>query len=250
MELCTRDGDESDMMQAGRVRLLVALIAAGGVHALFLLWPSSPTIDMIHNGTLRVDLSNHETVADRPGSHRRQVSESIPRTETQAAPVHTPSLSPTSHASTLPQHARKHMTRNKAVSRVARVPGRHVPSSRPVERHQLHVDESATPRRPAKITDHTSASAAASTAPGRISSRARALLLAHIEYPRPARRRGWRGLGTFQLLIVREGVRRVTMLASTGHGLLDQAAVRGLMGAGRIPLKDGVYDLPVEFRLQ
>lgn len=236
------------MMQTGRVRLLVALIAAGSLHALFLLWPSLPVMDIMHNGVLRVDLPDHETVADRPGSHRRQVLKSIPRMKTQAVPVHTPS--PTSHASTLPQHARKHMTRNKAVSRVARVPDRHVPSPRPVERHKLHVDESGTPRRPAKTTHHMSGSAPAPAAPGRISSRARALLLAHIEYPRPARRRGWRGLGTFQLLIVREGVRRVTMLASTGHGLLDQAAVRGLMDAGRIPLKDGVYDLPVEFRLQ
>lgn len=143
------------------------------------------------------------------------------------------------------------MRRNKAVSRAVRVPDRHVlSSSRPVERHELHVDESGIPHKPDKTAHHMSGSAPASAAPGRISSHVRALLLAHIEYPRPARRRGWRGLGTFQLLIVREGVRRVTMLASTGHGLLDQAAVRGLMDAGRIPLKDGVYDLPVEFRLQ
>lgn len=85
---------------------------------------------------------------------------------------------------------------------------------------------------------------------GRIPSRTRALLLAHIEYPRPARRRGWQGKGEFQLLIARNNVRKVKVLASTGYQQLDQAVRRGLLAAGRIPLGDGMYKLPVEFRLQ
>jgi len=203
----------------------------------------------MHNGVLRVDLSDHETVADTTGSHRRQVSKSIPRRKTQATSVHTHPPEP--HVRTLSRSIRKRIKHGKTIAQAIQAPEHHDSLAHPVERRESHVVASDASHGPVKAVHHMPTDLVSSfAAPGRISSRARTLLLAHIGYPRPARRRGWKGLGTFQLLIVHEGVRKVTMLASTGHGLLDQAAVRGLMAAGRIPLLDGIYDLPVEFRLQ
>jgi len=76
------------------------------------------------------------------------------------------------------------------------------------------------------------------------------MLLTNIHYPAQARRRGWQGAGEFQLDIDSQSIRKITMLMSTGHAILDRAVRRGLGDIEHVPVANGQYRLPVEFRLQ
>jgi len=76
------------------------------------------------------------------------------------------------------------------------------------------------------------------------------MLLANIQYPPMARRHGWQGAGEFQLDIDSQSIRNITMLVSTGYAVLDGAVRRGLASVEHVPVADGQYRLPVEFRLQ
>ncbi|MFC1536380.1 energy transducer TonB [Pseudomonadota bacterium] len=77
-----------------------------------------------------------------------------------------------------------------------------------------------------------------------------ATILAHVSYPRQARRRGWEGEAEFKFNVYSQSIQHVTMLVSTGYPILDQAARRGLLSVHSLPLTDGSYRLPVVFRLQ
>jgi TonB family protein len=75
-------------------------------------------------------------------------------------------------------------------------------------------------------------------------------ILAQVHYPMQARRRGWQGRAEFQLNVYQQSIHAVTLLASTGHPILDRAARRGLASMRQIPLSNGLYRMPVIFRLQ
>jgi len=77
-----------------------------------------------------------------------------------------------------------------------------------------------------------------------------ATILAHVSYPRQARRLGWEGEAEFRLDVHNRSVQQVTMLGSTGHSILDRAAHLGILSAGPLALNNGSYRLPVVFRLQ
>jgi len=79
---------------------------------------------------------------------------------------------------------------------------------------------------------------------------AQSMLLASIHYPPMARRHGWQGVGEFQLDIDSQSIRNITILVSTGYDVLDRAVRRGLASIEHVPVADGQYRLPVEFRLQ
>ncbi|RMH62780.1 MAG: hypothetical protein D6678_00415 [Zetaproteobacteria bacterium] len=79
---------------------------------------------------------------------------------------------------------------------------------------------------------------------------ARRRLLAHIVYPRIARRHGWEGRGLFRLDVHQRRIVRVAPLTSTGYRVLDRAVLEGLRDVARLDVADGWYRLPVEFRLQ
>ena len=85
---------------------------------------------------------------------------------------------------------------------------------------------------------------------GDVPTALQAQMLAHVRYPRVARRHGWQGRAEFELRIYQQNVDRVTLLASTGFPLLDQAARRGLVSARDLPLSNGRYRMPVVFALR
>jgi len=242
-------------MQAGHVRLLAALMAAGGLHALLLFWPMPTVRHSIHNGTLRLDLLDRQAAATVP---RRRALQSAQSRREQSVKLHPRSSAHASRTSMQTHHPRG---RSKASGMIA---GRadHKPSlfthvSRAHQRNRVAPAKDAGVRLPIpttaqtqanKITDKPSPLVPART--GHLTAQAQSMLLASIAYPRLARRRGWQGKGEFQLLVARKNVRKVNVLASTGYRLLDQAARRGLLAARRVPLDDGTYKLPVEFHLQ
>jgi len=76
------------------------------------------------------------------------------------------------------------------------------------------------------------------------------MILTHIGYPRQARRKGWQGRATFNLAVYEQKLAKLDLFSSSGHSLLDRAAMRGIKGIDHLPLANGTYRLPVEFRLQ
>jgi len=76
------------------------------------------------------------------------------------------------------------------------------------------------------------------------------MILTRISYPRQARRKGWQGRATFDLDVREQKLARLDLFHSSGHSLLDRAAMRGIQAVGQLPLANGLYRLPVEFRLQ
>lgn len=76
------------------------------------------------------------------------------------------------------------------------------------------------------------------------------MILTHISYPRKARRKGWQGRATFDLAVYEQKLAQLDLFHSSGFTLLDKAAIRGIKAINRLPLANGLYRLPVEFRLQ
>jgi len=78
----------------------------------------------------------------------------------------------------------------------------------------------------------------------------RAYILAEVHYPRQARRRGWQGNAEFQFDVHQQTIQTITLLASSGYPVLDRAAHRGLSAVTHVSLSNGLYRMPVVFRLQ
>lgn len=82
-------------------------------------------------------------------------------------------------------------------------------------------------------------------------------LAAHFSYPPLARQHGWQGEVRLGMRIEPTGeIRRIHVLASSGYGILDRAALRSLKAVGKVPravelLRGGGFDLvlPVRYRL-
>jgi len=90
-----------------------------------------------------------------------------------------------------------------------------------------------------------------------IRNRLRRELSARFRYPRVARRRGWEGRVVLGLRLAPDGrLHRPRVVHSSGHGVLDRAALEAVAGTGTLdwapPLLQGValdLDLPVIYRL-
>jgi len=105
-------------------------------------------------------------------------------------------------------------------------------------------------------TSHVAAKVAHEAAPESASSAAaipadvEQMILTQISYPRQARRKGWQGKATFHLDVREQKLAQLDLFHSSGHHLLDRAAMRSIRAMDRLPLANGLYRLPVEFRLQ
>jgi len=74
---------------------------------------------------------------------------------------------------------------------------------------------------------------------------------AAVIYPERARDLGLEGTARIQFEIGSDGLARaVTTVESSGHALLDQAAERGALDAGRLPALYGRIRIPVRFELR
>ncbi|MBL1352814.1 MAG: TonB family protein [Zetaproteobacteria bacterium] len=75
-------------------------------------------------------------------------------------------------------------------------------------------------------------------------------ILMNVHYPKQARRHGWQGKVELQLEIQQKSIRKVTLKSSSGYPILDRAAYHGLLQLHHIALSNGVYRMPIVFRLQ
>jgi TonB family protein len=74
---------------------------------------------------------------------------------------------------------------------------------------------------------------------------------AAVVYPRRARELGLEGTARIQFEIGADGLARdVATVESSGHALLDRAAERGALDAGRLPPLYGRIRIPVRFQLE
>jgi len=237
-------------MGVGYVRVLTALLAAITLHALLLSWslPASKHLT-ISNGQMHVELIK----SSRP-------LEAASKAAVQPTAVATPVLR---HPGKVPKAHVKPVVRHTVVA----VQQHRLPSKQPSRvvvkstRTKVTAPAHQQTRPPGQVAHELAGSTnnplrtghSESAAPHKLSfmpASAQSMLLASIHYPRLARRHGWQGKGVFQLAIVSQSIRNITMLGSTGHAILDRAARLGLASVDHIPVVDGKYRLPVEFRLQ
>lgn len=88
-------------------------------------------------------------------------------------------------------------------------------------------------------------------------SRLNNALIAHFDYPLTARRRGWEGVVRVGLRVEANGrLTRLHVIGSSGHAVLDRAALNSLGRVGRLPdaiswLQGRQFDmvLPVRYQL-
>ncbi len=240
-------------MTARHVRILTALFAAVILHALLLSWspPSSHRIT-IHNGLLHVDLlkvdkpsearpesaSPATAIADTQSKLQQKSFTQAKRPKSSQTQQHTRTVVATRQFTPLSAPLKTYSAENKARST----------ARQEAEKSDLlrHSENTQVAGRLTVSHDESSAAHLPST----LAAEAQAMLLANIHYPPQARRHGWQGAGEFQLDIDSQSISRVTMLMSTGHAILDRAVRRGLDNVEHVPVANGQYRLPVEFRLQ
>ena len=240
-------------MTARHVRILTALFAAVILHALLLSWspPSSHRIT-IHNGLMHVDLLK----ANKP---------SVARPESASPATAIADTQPKRQQKSFTQAKRPKSSQTQQHTRTVVATRQFTPLSAPLKTYSAENKARSTARQEAEKTDllrhsentqvagrltvsHDESSAA--HLPSTLAAEAQAMLLANIHYPPQARRHGWQGEGEFQLDIDSQSVRKITMLMSTGHAILDRAVRHGLDNVEHVPVANGQYRLPVEFRLQ
>jgi len=232
------------MFKAGHARLLAAMIAAIGLHALFFsLLPSQNSLLLhIPEGDLHVEL-----LAQKQDSRPAKVQ----------------------HASSTP-HAVKEHVKPEPLSQKQHISHRHqqppAPQPGTIADQQSHktnkqvnkqtIKSNETKAVAASDTSHvaivkqSSEESAAASSGAVIPRHIQKTILAQVHYPKRARRHGWQGRAEFQFNVQQKTIHKITMLASTGHPLLDRAARRGLTSVNQIPLSNGLYRMPVVFRLQ
>ena len=73
---------------------------------------------------------------------------------------------------------------------------------------------------------------------------------AAVVYPTRARELGWQGTSRIQFRVGNDGLaRELSTVGTSGHALLDRAALRGARDAGQLPPLYGWIRIPIEFDL-
>lgn len=211
------------MIRQGFGRLLAALVAAGGVHALLLLNLHLP-METGGASSLQVDLvaAEKQSTADPV----EEKGEAAPAKALSASGSESPHPAPSEIAATTTDAAEP--ARAEQAPQVAYHSGG-------------QVEEAADSGQP------TPAAGADEMVQAPVE--VQAAILAHVSYPRLARRRGWEGQVHLRFDVSGRAVTSVTMLKPCRHPALNEAAEAGLKRVQRVALADGRYWLPVIFRL-
>lgn len=248
-------------MTARYVRVIAALIAAITLHAVLLSWPL-PTSQHIavNNGLLHVDLVKaarpsvaqavspipHAPIPHAPIPHAQPETQQKPsaqpeRNRHQQPPTTTRTVAATRQPRQMPAPVKARVAKKNPLPATRHEAGKSSPS--------LHAKTTqVADRLPVSHGESATLQLSPTMAAGVQSMQS--MLLANIHYPAQARRHGWQGAGEFQLDIDSQSIRKITMLMSTGHAILDRAVRRGLGSIEHVPVANGQYRLPVEFRLQ
>jgi len=271
------------MFKRGDVRLVAAAIAAISLHALVLmLLPSEHVMKMgSQPGDLQIELlaaqatSTNQSKSDvskmdtpQPFVFRPVMSKASKqmRAETpKQQPEHetrqhsTAKLSPTSQSSVIATDQSNQLNQSdqsdhvtvftrKAVQSVAEMKRQEAPPANKefvLQRSQADLSHS-----PHSNTVVEAVATNNKTAVAAVPMRVQTRILAEVHYPRQARRHGWQGRAEFEFDVHQQSIQTITLLASTGYPILDRAAQRGLSAVQHVSLSNGLYRMPVVFRLQ
>jgi len=226
------------MFESGHARLLVAFIAAMGLHGLFFVW-QSPQLEAPVFPSMQVEFLA-----------QAHVSSSV---EAKPSNTHKPTLQP----------VQKEMLNQQRVLTKKTI---HKPEiyQKPVEPLEpklapkiavASTEVNAKPKRVVVLKNDAPLQEQADMQSGKDTDMVMPIdiqkrILTRVSYPMRARRRGWEGRAEFRINVRAKGIQHVTMLLSTGYDLLDHAAQKGIVSIGLLPLSDGSYRFPVVFRLQ
>jgi len=229
------------MFKAGHVKLLAAMCAAIGLHALlFTLFPSQNRL-ILHTpeGELHVELLAKKTASPAPAIAREKNASTTPHTDevaikAQPKPqIQKPSkITAQQHVPTVIQIATKTYKKTDTVQK------------------QVAETEPATTERSEASTVAEQLQKQSSPVTTMVPQDIQKTILAQVHYPKRARRHGWQGRAEFQFNVYQQNIHEIIMLASSGHPILDRAARKGLTSVNQIPLSNGLYRIPVVFRLQ
>jgi len=275
------------MFKRGDVRLVAAAIAAISLHALVLMvMPSEHVMKMGNQqGDLQIELlaaqatSTDQSKSDVSKMDTSQSFVSRPvmskaskrmRTETpKQQPEHetrqhstaklSPPPLPTSQSSVIATDQSNQLnqsdqsdhvtvfTRNavQSVTEIKRQEALTANKEFVLQRSQAYLSHPPHPNTAVQAVAANNETAAA-VVPRAVQTR----LLAEVHYPRQARRHGWQGKAEFEFDVHQQSIQTITLLASTGYPILDRAAHRGLSAVQHVSLSNGLYRMPVVFRLQ
>lgn len=210
------------MMQKGYGRLLAALVAAGGVHAVLFFSGAVPLA--VKNSTLSL-LQVDMVVAEQPSPVQPKTVQTDEGRKT-AGQLSAVEMKRPSH-SDAPQIKRH-------VAEVAE----------PAPQVAYHADDGAGKEAVAATKP------AAAAEPLSVPADIQAEILAQVSYPRLARKRGWEGEVHLQFDVSNRSVADVAMLKGSEHPVLNEAAKTGLLRMRTVALADGRYWMPVVFQLR
>ncbi len=238
------------------MRMAVAIMVAVMLHALILVTPiPTGTIPpSLHKQPLQISLVTapdpapsattlaHKRMPQHPPAHTTADMQKKPRKNTSHPAIvprntPTPMVQPRQSGNNTPAFNQRQRIR--PVVHTPAALHQHSPAekTRPLAGRQQHEPIQ-------KQYDHQSADGVP------VPEDIQAHLLMHVSYPRQARRHGWQGKVTLQFDVQQHMIRHVTVLTSSGYPVLDRAAYRALSHTPHIALADGVYRVPVVFRLQ
>ncbi|MFQ5518718.1 MAG: TonB family protein [Mariprofundus sp.] len=233
---------------------MAAAVAAISLHALLLsLLPSyQQTLAVLApEGSLQVELMKQSTPLSEQPTHRTTSATAEPQQDKRARQareaivltVPVKQIPPAEQLTSKPFMAKPSMTKQTApVASAAEV----------LVKEPAKISESI-PKQTTSTALNSNKAAETSTdnqGAAAVPNHLQQLVLAHVTYPKRARRRGWQGRTELEFTVQQQAVFEITMLASSGHPILDRAAKRGLATVDSIPLSNGLYRMPVEFRLQ
>ncbi|MDQ6999184.1 MAG: TonB family protein [Mariprofundus sp.] len=235
------------MIWQGYARLMAAMVAAVTLHALlfFLLPPGQQVLLQPAAGALQVELlANHKAPPVRVTPHSPTASaDKAPEPARRVAPPPKQAVAEKKYEPPVITVATA--TRSATSPSGTTTMQEHRKPERPAAVEQ--PEKPLTPPTPHALSkDASGSTTTAAIVPRTVQKR----ILAEVHYPMQARRHGWQGRAEFELSVDKQLIHTVTMLASTGHPILDRAAQRGLASVRHIPLSNGLYRMPVVFHLQ
>jgi len=243
------------MLKSGRVRLLVALVAATALHGLILfsLQAAKPVMAVLEPA-MQVDLLPE--VQPLRQSDESAVVKTQPRSEQKQRPVSNQIKSDKELSQSRRPVIRQQdiaVVKSLAVPEFKEVTKPDVVPAADSSDELVALPEQHDISKQTKVDSDTEAEAAADSdavVDQLIPADIQQLILARVDYPMQARRHGWQGQAELRFNVSRQSIGQLTMLISSGYPLLDRAAQRGIVSLDHIPLSDGAYRLPVVFRLQ
>ncbi len=227
--------------------LMVAAIAAISLHAILLAFKISTETPQSSMHTIQISLLE----AVKPTTKQQHRS-----SERHRPKAHTTSTNSNRHKAVERQHIMQTTTATQTQPKPAKVRQQlaiHQPLPTPRQITTTHKPASPAqqPTPSSNTQDHAiQAQATAATQNLSVPEAAKVQIMTHIHYPRQAQRHGWQGKVEMQFMVIQQSIQQLTLLASSGHPILDRAAYRGLSHLDHISLPNGRYHMPIFFRLQ